>query len=54
MEKCGHIYKNIGVEICPDCGRYTHEVDWDLLIKQRRSHREEHGLFYTTNEWWSI
>lgn len=40
--------------ICPNCGGDTHEIDWNLLKEQRIAHREEHGLFYTTNEWWSI
>jgi predicted Fe-S protein YdhL (DUF1289 family) len=51
---CDHVYKNTGTDICSSCGRDTHEIDWALLRKQRKAYREEHGLFYTTNEWWSI
>jgi len=34
---CRHIFINLGVAICPDCGRDTHETDWQL---QGRLHEE--------------
>jgi 4-hydroxy-3-methylbut-2-en-1-yl diphosphate synthase IspG/GcpE len=30
---CRHVYEEIGYEICPDCGRYTHEIDRALQSK---------------------
>lgn len=27
---CRHVYENIGLKICPDCGRYTHELNREL------------------------
>jgi len=36
-KKCRHIYEDVGSEVCPDCGRYTHETDWNF---QHQLHRE--------------
>lgn len=51
-DKCKHIYEDIGQEICPDCGRYTHETDWQY---QHQLHREwissGKAVF---GGWWSI
>jgi len=52
--KCRHIYEVVGQEICPDCGGYTHETNWDLIAKQRKAHREKYGILYVVREWWSI
>ena len=51
---CEHIYKIINADICPKCGRDTHEPDWELLKAQRKAHREKFGLLHTVREWWSI
>jgi hypothetical protein len=51
---CEHVYKIMGSKICPLCGGYTHEIDWELLKAQRLAHREEFGLLHTVNVWWSI
>ena len=59
---CRHIYEYIGKEICPDCGRYTHEVDRSLQSKLFKEYYEsdkpkeyicpkEGG---TIRGWWSI
>ena len=45
LKYCEHVYFSMGVNPCPKCGGDTHEIDWALLAKQRREHREEHGLF---------
>jgi rRNA maturation endonuclease Nob1 len=34
---CEHVYKEMGVDICPLCGLTTHRVDWK---EQARVHRE--------------
>lgn len=59
---CRHVYEEIGFDICPDCGRYTHETNSE---EQRRLFKE----YYESNEpkkyvcpidggtirgWWSI
>lgn len=36
-KKCNHIYEDIGMSICPNCGRDTHETDW---LFQHQLHRE--------------
>ena len=51
---CEHIYKDMGADICPKCGKDTHKTDWLTIAAQRRTHREKFGLFYTVKEWWSI
>ena len=51
---CEHVYKDMGADICPRCGKDTHRTDWVLLKKQRKEHREKYGLFYIVREWWSI
>lgn len=25
---CHHVYKDTGYDICPSCGKDTHETDW--------------------------
>lgn len=59
--KCRHIYQRVAAEICPDCGRDTHETDFAL---QRELHKQwiEDGkadwnicpLGGTLRGWWSI
>jgi len=59
---CRHVYEYVNADICPDCGRYTHEPDRDL---DRRLFKE----YYLSDEpkkyicpveggtirgWWSI
>ena len=51
---CDHVYKNIGYDICPTCGKDTHEVDWSRAIEERRAHREKYGWFHNVGVWWSI
>lgn len=59
--RCRHIYQRVAAEICPDCGRDTHETDFEL---QRQLHKQwiEDGkadwnicpLGGTLRGWWSI
>ena len=51
---CRHVYEDVKTDICTMCGKPTHKTDWELIAKQRREHREKHGLFYNVREWWSI
>jgi len=49
---CEHVYKDVGADICPKCGKYTHRTNW----------KEQHLLHEdwissgkaTTQGWWSI
>lgn len=34
--KCKHIYQYVNAEVCPFCGRDTHEPDYDLQNKLHR------------------
>lgn len=59
---CRHIYEDIGSEICPNCGRYTHETDRDLQSKLFKEYYSSgKHLSYkcpieggTIRGWWSI
>ena len=51
---CEHVYKDMGADICPKCGKDTHETNWAFIASERRKHREKHGIFYNVKEWWSI
>jgi ribosomal protein L34E len=52
---CEHVYKTVGADICPHCGKDTHEIDWSRDREERRLHKEKHGLFYQGPQvWWSI
>jgi hypothetical protein len=59
---CAHVYKNIGQEICPDCGRYTHEIDMKLQAELYKQHYADgKHLKYkcdvcggTLRVWWDI
>ena len=49
---CKHVYEIVRQEICPDCGRDTHETDWNLVADQ-------HKEWITSGKavaqgWWSI
>ena len=54
IEFCKHVYKDVGADICPFCGRDIRRTNWQEIARQRREHREKHGLFYNVREWWSI
>jgi hypothetical protein len=59
---CRHVYEYVNADICPDCGRYTHEPDRDLdrrLFKEYYA-SDEPKKYICPNEggtirgWWSI
>ena len=54
IEYCKHVYESMNANPCPECGGDTHEIDWDLLKKQRKEHREKYGILHTVSVWWSI
>jgi rRNA maturation protein Nop10 len=33
---CNHVYEYVNAEICPLCGRYTHEPNYELQNKLHR------------------
>lgn len=36
-KKCKHVYEYVNAEVCPFCGRYTHEPNYDF---QNQLHRQ--------------
>jgi hypothetical protein len=59
---CRHVYEYVYADICPDCGRYTHEPDRDLDLKLfKEYYASGKHLEYkcpieggTIRGWWSI
>lgn len=58
---CRHVYEYIGSEICPDCGRYTHETDTafqrqlhDQWIKDGKHLNNQCPQGGTIRGWWDI
>ena len=53
MTFCVHVYQVVGAEICPHCGRDTHETNWQ---EQARLHREWKAANPDAKYqgWWSI
>lgn len=50
--QCIHIYQNTGFEVCPYCGRDTHETDWEY---QAQLHKEWIASGKAKfGGWWSI
>ena len=62
LKKCRHVYEYVNQPICPDCGRDTHEPNWEAHQKMIRHHYEsgEHLKYIdpisggTILGWWSI
>jgi len=60
-KKCEHIYKNIYQDICPKCGKYTHETDFAYQrelhakwIKDGKHLEMQCPLGGTIRGWWDI
>jgi RecJ-like exonuclease len=62
MTICRHVYDYVNAEICPDCGRDTHEADFKTSARLIREHYEKgNDKQYICEEcngtirvWWSI
>jgi hypothetical protein len=56
MTYCKHVYEYVTITYgnCSSCGQPAHQIDWELLAKQRKEHRDKYGLLYIKAEWWSI
>lgn len=53
-KKCRHIYEYVGSEICPDCGRYTHEPNFQEINKYNKQWLKDNPEAWRTVGWWSI
>jgi hypothetical protein len=58
---CPHIFETIGVAICPDCGRDTHETDFEFQIELHKQWIRDGKADWnicplggTIRGWWSI
>lgn len=52
--KCRHIYEYVNSEICPYCGRDTHEPDFKAINKQNRQWLKDNPEAWRNVGWWSI
>lgn len=52
MELCNHVYRDIGKELCPNCGERTREIDWKLVTAQHKQWIAEGKAVY--GGWWSV
>lgn len=50
---CRHVYETVNAKVCPDCGKDTHETDWEAI---HEFHREwiASGKAVSDGVWWSI
>ena len=49
---CRHVYEEVGADYCPDCGAWTHKVNWELA---HQLHREWIASGKAVPQgWWSI
>ena len=58
---CRHVYERIDKDICPDCGRATHETDFELQRTLHETWMREGKADWnicpqggTLRGWWSI
>jgi len=50
---CDHIYQNVNAEICPKCGKPTHEINWqkENELKEKWKEKNPNAKY---EGWWSI
>jgi len=59
---CRHVYEYVRADICPDCGRNTHEPDRELNSRLFKQYQESNNPLERVccvkgaapREWWSI
>lgn len=51
-EYCEHVYKDMGQDLCPKCGRDTHETDWAKEAQIMKQWHADGKAVY--GGWWSI
>jgi predicted RNA-binding Zn-ribbon protein involved in translation (DUF1610 family) len=61
MDKCRHIYELVNANKCPDCGRDTHEINYETEQKIMRDYYSSGDADQyvcpqggTIRGWWSI
>lgn len=51
---CKHVYEYVKAEVCPDCGKYTHEPNWEKINKENKQWLKDNPEAWRTVGWWSI
>jgi hypothetical protein len=50
---CDHVYRSMGSDICPQCGKRTNEVNWQLQNKMAEEWKIANPNA-KSDGWWSI
>ncbi len=53
MANCRHVYEDVGSDTCPDCGKYTHRVNWEKEHQLMKEWKEANPNAKYEG-WWSI
>lgn len=51
---CRHVYEEVGEDLCPDCGAYTHRIDWKKENAYHKKWLKDNPDAWRTVGWWSI
>ena len=53
-KKCKHVYEYVNAEVCPFCGRDTHEPDWQKINAENQQWLKDNPEAWRSVGWWSI
>ena len=51
---CKHVYEYVNSTTCPDCGKNTHEPNWEEINKYNKQWLKDNPEAWRTVGWWSI
>ena len=54
MSYCAHVYKDMGQEICPLCGKSAHSINWAKENKLMKQWLKDNPDAWKEVGWWSI
>ena len=54
MTPCRHVYEYVNAPICPDCGKDTHEPNWEQINKANKKWLKDNPDAWKQIGWWSI
>ena len=51
---CRHVYEYVNAQVCPDCGRDTHEPNFEKQNKINKDWLRKNPNAWREVGWWSI
>lgn len=54
MTECRHVYEYVNAPICPECGKDTHEPNWEEINKAGKKWLKDNPDAWRQVGWWSI